>query len=62
MLGNFARFVVCWFFFFKIIFFKNFFQEYDQMSDSLDPDQAWQSAGPAIMIWAQTECNGYQQT
>ena len=42
MLGNYARFFVCFFFFFKINFFKNSFSNTEgiTVSKSLDPDQA----------------------
>ena len=34
-------------YFYKIKFFKKFFQEYYQ-SNSLDPDQDWQNVGPDL--------------
>ena len=48
-LGCFATFcVVCWIFF-KITFFKKFFQEYLRVSNILDQDQARSFVGPDLV-------------
>ena len=55
MLGNFSCFCWCVLTFFKINFFKIFFQEHYQSVNSVDPDQDWHN-----LIWVQTVCKGYQ--
>ena len=48
--------------FFKINFFKRFFQEHYQNVNSLDSDQDKWSVGLSVLIWVQTVFKGYQQT
>ena len=50
-------YVVCWLFFSKLNFSKNF-KNTIRVSNSLDPDQAQCSVG---MIWVQTVCKDQQQ-
>ena len=60
MLGNFSRlFVVC--FFFKINFFKKFFQEYHLGIKKLIWIQI-RTDNLSVLIWVKTVFRGYQQT
>ena len=55
--GKFSMLLLLFVDFFKINFFKEFFQEHTQVSDNLDPDQDIL----LVLIWVQTICKGYQQ-